>query len=102
MDVMGEDSDDMRHRARWMLLHDDSILELMRDEGNQSPLSASREGEVARVDISAAQAGKRLRKLEDYGLVDRYDRGIYRLSDKGCAYLNEELDASSLKSGDEE
>lgn len=98
---MGERShESMRQRADWMAPIDDSILEKMRDDGNITPLAISREGEVERLDIGSAYAGDRLRELSRYGLVERYDRGLYRLTENGMAYLNEKLDASALTPSD--
>jgi Mn-dependent DtxR family transcriptional regulator len=86
----------MRKRAEWMTKADDSLLEALRDDGNLTPLAASREGMVARANIGRKYAGRRLRKLAEYGLVEYVDEGLYRLTDAGFSYLNEELDASTL------
>jgi Mn-dependent DtxR family transcriptional regulator len=86
----------MRKRADWMTKSDDAILEVLRDEGNLTPLAASKDGQVARVNIGRKYAGQRLRNLVKYGLVEYVDEGLYRLTDDGRAYLDEELDASTL------
>ncbi|WP_338740361.1 PhiH1 repressor [Haloplanus salilacus] len=80
---------------------DDRILEVLREEGNMTPRAVSKEGEVARVDVSRDYAGDRLRELRRYGLIERVDRGLYRLTDNGEAYLDEELDASELEPVDD-
>lgn len=87
----------MRKPAEWMRNADDRILESMREEGNMTPRAVSREGEVPRVDISRNYAGDRLRVLTKYGLLHRLDRGLYGITDKGIAYLDEELNASELE-----
>jgi len=80
---------------------DDRILEVIRDEGNMTPLALSREGEVERLDIGRKYAGIRCRELSRYGLLERVDRGLYRITDAGEAYLDEELDASTLEADEE-
>jgi len=53
-------NDDMRQSADWMSRPaDDSILEVVREEGNMTPLALSRDGEVTRVDIGRKHAGNR-------------------------------------------
>ena len=82
----------VRQRADWMKPVDDQILELMRDEGNLTPRAVDDFG-VAVSDY----AGDRFSVLRRYGLVERISRGLYRLTDDGRAYLDEELDASKLE-----
>lgn len=82
---------DVRQRAEWMKPVDDQILELMRDEGNLTPTAVDQFG----VTVSD-YAGDRLGVLAKYGLVERIARGLYRLTDEGRAYLDEDLDASTL------
>ena len=81
----------VRQRADWMKPVDDQILELMRDEGNLTPRAVDDFG-VAVSDY----AGDRFSVLRRYGLVERISRGLYRLTDDGRAYLDEELDAAEL------
>lgn len=87
---------DVRQRADWQNPVDDQILELMRDEGNLTPRAVEDFG----VSVSD-HAGDRLSILRRYGLVERISRGLYRLTDDGRAYLDEELDASTLEPVDE-
>ncbi|MGQ5515406.1 hypothetical protein [Halococcus saccharolyticus] len=91
----------MRQRAGWMKQHDDPILEYIRDKGALSPLALSREGIVVRLDIGKQHASDRCRELWRYGLLIQVDRGLYRLSDAGEAYLDEDLDAVELERSDE-
>ncbi len=86
-------AEEMRQRARWMSPPDDAILECLRDMGNMTPKAISRDGMVARVDIGRKYAGKRLRDLEEHGFVEYVDDGLFRLTEQGVAYLNEEFDA---------
>jgi len=83
----------VRDRAEWMRPRDDEILEVMRDEGNMTPQA------LEEFDVAAANyARDRLSILTQYGLVERLSRGLYRLTDEGRAYLNEDLDAATLDS----
>lgn len=85
-------SDVARQRADWMRPKDEHILEIMRDEGNMTP------GALEELDVTVANyASNRLSKMARYGLVERVARGLYRITDRGEAFLDEELDASSLE-----
>ena len=96
LSAMVADSGEMRKRGDWMKPPDNWLLEVLEDEGNLTPLAISKEGKVERVDIGRKYAGVRLRALERAGLVESVDKGLYRLSDRGKSYLNEEFDASTV------
>ena len=81
----------VRKRADWMRPIDERILETMRDEGNLTPRAVADFGVT-----SHSHASDRLSKLAKYGLVERISRGLYRITDEGHAFLDEELDASTL------
>lgn len=87
----------MRKSADWMKPVDDQILECLNSMGNLTPLALSREGEIERVDCGRKYAGMRARELTKYGMAIKIDRGLYQITDKGRAYLNQELDASTLE-----
>lgn len=88
----------MREHGEWMSQPaDDRILEVIRDEGNMTPLALSRDGEVPRIDIGRKWAGERCREMVRYGLLRRIDKGLFGLTDAGRAYLDEDLDASTLE-----
>lgn len=75
---------------------DERILETMRDEGNVTPRA------LADFDVtSQSHASDRLSELARYGLVERISRGLYRLTDDGEAFLDEELDAADLDPADD-
>jgi len=76
---------------------DEHIMETMRDEGNLTPYALDETFDVA----AANYASNRLSTLADYGLVERLGRGLYRLTDEGEAFLDEELDASTLDADEE-
>lgn len=85
--------DDMRKQADWMVPADNRILELIREYGNLTPSAIDDNGGPVR-----QYASERCSKLAEYGLLVQVHRGLYGISDQGRAYLNEELDASTLES----
>ncbi|ELZ84431.1 hypothetical protein C453_12831 [Haloferax elongans ATCC BAA-1513] len=87
----------MRKRADWMKRIDDRILEIIRQDGNLTPVALSRDGLVPRIDIGRQYAGVRCRELTKYGLLERVDKGLYGITELGEQYLDEELDASKLE-----
>lgn len=88
----------MRKSAEWMTKADERILEVCASVGNMTPLAVSKEGRVARVNITRKYAGKRMRELARYGMLCRIDDGgLYGISDDGCQYLEMKLDASTLE-----
>lgn len=82
----------VRQRAEWMRPIDERILETLCDEGNMTPRALD-DFDVT----SKSHASDRLSKLAKYGLVERISRGLYRLTDEGEAFLDEDLNASTLE-----
>ncbi|WP_195892541.1 MarR family transcriptional regulator [Halopiger goleimassiliensis] len=82
----------MRESADWMVPSDDRILELIREHGNLTPKAIEAFGGPVR-----QHASRRCAELAKYGLLERVYRGLYGITDKGEAYLDEELDASELE-----
>lgn len=85
-------TDEMREPAEWMVPSDDRILELLREEGNLTPRAIEDFGGPV-----AGHAQDRLPLLAKHGLATRISRGLYRITDEGIAYLDEELDAGELE-----
>jgi predicted transcriptional regulator len=81
----------MRQSADWMTQSDDRILELIREHGNLTPKAISDFGGPTRQHASA-----RCSKMAEYGLLEKVHRGLYGITEDGRAYLDEELDASTL------
>lgn len=92
MSASAQDGAVVRKRADWMRPIDERILETMRDEGNMTP-RALEDFDVT----SQGHANDRLSQLAEYGMVERISRGLYRLTDDGRAFLDEDLDASELE-----
>jgi len=91
MSHAAKSSAEMRQRADWMAPADDRILELIRDHGNLTPSAIAALGGPVR-----QYASERCAELAEYGLLVRVHRGLYGLTDAGRAYLDEELDATTL------
>jgi predicted transcriptional regulator len=75
---------------------DDRILEMLDSSG----LVLSPSIIAYNLDRSREGVAKRIRKLERHGLIHRETRGKYRITEEGTAYLNGELDVSSLDPDD--
>lgn len=92
----------MRKRARWMNIATDPILETLRsaDELFLSRGDVNYNIQRKPGDQPAKQTVYRaFEKLEEYGFVDVEGDGTprYRINDRGVAYLESELDASSVE-----
>jgi len=98
MSTSGRSQRVVRKRAEWMRPVDEHIMETMRDEGNLTPYALDNTFDVA----VANYASNRLSKMATYGLVERLGRGLYRLTEDGEAFLDQELDASELEPDDDE
>ncbi len=96
MSVVTEPCDEMRQRAEWMTPSDDRILELIREYGNLTPSAVDHFGGPVR-----QYASERMAVLARHGLLTQIYRGLYGITDEGLAYLNEELDASTLDARDD-
>ena len=80
----------MRRPASWMTIWDDRILEFLRVEGPSTPKMIDDSNLLA---TSKSNISTRLGALQDAGLVRNIgDQGTYLITDRGEAYLDEELD----------
>ena len=86
----------MRQRADWMSAVDERLIELSRSDTGITGTRAAELGVATRNHLY-----ERLNILCDYGLLQRVGYGQYRISEQGCAFLNEELDASTLEPAEE-
>jgi predicted transcriptional regulator len=88
----------VRDPAPWMQLPiDDRILEIL----DSSELILSPAVIALNIEKSRSEVNRRLSILVEYGLLTRVKRGYYEISTTGEAYLNGELDASTLASNSE-
>lgn len=87
----------VRKHADWMRPVDERIMEHLRDKGNLTPQA------VENLEVcTRSHASMRMSTLARYGLTERVAdvEGLYRLTEEGRAYLDEELDASDLAGDD--
>jgi len=80
----------------WMTKSDDAILELLEECGIAIPPRAIA---FNIENVSRPTIDRRLPKLEEAGLVERYDdpQGYTRITDLGRAYLAGDIDADELE-----
>lgn len=94
--MVNGNSERMRESAEWMAPADDRVLELVREHGNLTPGAIEAFGGPV-----ADHATRRAKLLARYGLLKQIHRGLYGITDEGRAYLDEELDASTLEVAEE-
>lgn len=94
----------MRPRVPWMNEVDDSILEFFNSQGDQVSLPPTAVwynlAEIFEVtDKSRDTVARRMRGLDKAGLLEKVgkQRGYYRITDKGRAYLSGELESEDLE-----
>ena len=83
----------MRPRVDWMNQTDDRILDLL----DESDLTLSPAVVAVNLDYSRNWVSRRMSRLEDAELVEKVDGSYYRITDRGRAYLEGELDADELE-----
>ncbi|MFB6354091.1 MAG: helix-turn-helix domain-containing protein [Halobacteriales archaeon] len=74
----------MRAPADWMTPMDDEILELF----HSTELVLTPAVIAHNLDYTRESVNRRLRSLQEHGLVERVERGKYRLTELGAQYLN--------------
>lgn len=85
----------MRPTPEWAILADDRILEYLDENGAASPQIIK---DAIRDRWGAEHIGNRLRDhLTPHELTERVGRGVYRITDRGRAYLAGDLDAEELE-----
>lgn len=87
---------EMRHPAEWMVPADDRILEVF----HSSELVLTPAIIAYNIDYSREEVNRRLSELGDAGLVERVERGKYRLTDLGEKYLRGSLHVALLEMGE--
>lgn len=84
----------MRSPSDWMAPMDDRILELF----HSSDLVLTPAIIAYNIDHSREEVNRRLSELEEHGLVERVERGKYRITELGEEYLHGQLHVSLLES----
>jgi len=85
--LMLQEPSEMRHPAAWMTPMDDEILELF----HSATLVLTPAIIAYNIDRSREEVNRRLSSLGEYGLVERVERGKYRIAPRGEKYLQGEL-----------
>jgi len=85
----------MRPRVSWMTQGDIAILEFL----HQKDIAATPAVVAYNIDFSAGYVRRRMRRLLEEDLLTQVDenQGMYRVSEKGEAYLAGELDRDDLE-----
>ena len=83
----------MRPRVDWMTRADDYILEFL----DEKDIKATPRVISANIDYTHQYVNERLKPLRENGLVENTGDGLYRITDRGRAYLAGELDADDLE-----
>lgn len=75
-----------------MTIWDDRILETLRKQG---PMPVGKIAEEDGVRIQQPSVSRRCSKLADNGLLIPLGNGVYKITEEGKGYLNEEYDAEN-------
>lgn len=78
---------------------DERILEVLDDRGNLQPASIAKtiNEDASDLDYNPDYIQQRCAKLHEAGLLDKFGRGVYSISDTGRKFLQEDLDVGELK-----
>lgn len=87
MEVLLQDPAVMRHPEEWMRPIDESVLELF----HSSDLVLTPAIIAYNIEYSSKEVNRRLSELEEHNFVERVERGKYRLTNLGEAYLEGRL-----------
>ncbi|AUX09221.1 hypothetical protein AArcSl_1592 [Halalkaliarchaeum desulfuricum] len=91
-ELLLKDPTTIRKPSEWMVPMDDRILELF----HTSDLVLTPALIAYNIDYSREEVNRRLSELEEHGLVDRVERGKYRITDLGEKYLDGRLHVALL------
>jgi DNA-binding transcriptional ArsR family regulator len=78
-----QEPSELRHPGEWMVPMDDELLELF----HSVDLVLTPSIIAYNIDRSREEVNRRLSELEEHGLVERVERGKYRITDLGERYL---------------
>jgi len=71
-----------------MTIWDDRILEIARSRDSVSPKELA---DTEIFPVSRQQISRRLRKLNDHGLIQHLGNGVYIITERGKGYLDGEI-----------
>lgn len=92
-ELLLQDPTTMRSPSEWMVPMDDRILELF----HSSELVLTPAIIAYNTGYSREEVNRRLSELQEHGLVERVDRGKYRITELGEEYLHGRLHVSLLE-----
>jgi len=75
---------------------DERVLEFL----HEKDIVASPSVIAANIDYTQEYLSRRCRKLTDYGMLQHLGNGVYRITETGEQYLEGEVDAENLESGE--
>lgn len=78
----------MRPRISWMTRGDDRILEFL----HEKDIKCTPKVLALNIEFSQQYVNERLRHLREADLVERIDRGVYQITDRGRRYLSGDLE----------
>lgn len=78
----------MRRSGAWMTIWDDRILEILRNQDSGTPKELSEDEHIR---VSRPQVSRRLKKLNERGLVQHLGNGVYIITERGERYLDGEI-----------
>lgn len=84
----------MRYSGTWLRPEDEAILESLQDDGPAGPGGLDERGCTP---FSRAYIERRCARLAGQGGLVSFDRGVYRLTAKGSAYLAGDLEPADLE-----
>lgn len=83
----------MRPRVDWMTRADDYILEFL----EKTDIVATPHVVAANIDYSRQYVNRRMRRLAEHDLVEKEGDGMYRITERGRAYLAGDLNEEDLR-----
>jgi len=91
-DLLSENPAELRHSANWMVPMDDEILAVF----HSADLVLTPMIVAYNTGLSRSEVNRRLLAMKSHGVVERVDRGKYRLTPLGEQYLQGERSAAAL------
>lgn len=96
VDLLFSDPSSVRHKQEWMRPVDEHILELF----HSAHLVFSPAIVAYNIDYSTKEVNRRLTALDEHALLEKVDRGKYRLTELGESYMEGSLGEGEADSPD--
>jgi len=97
--AMSEEQEDMYPEVDWLAPADRYILEYLNSARKPDGEPAEQTPKVIGLNttISRKHSGARCRVLDEKGLVEKTDRGVYRITELGERFVKGELEPDDLR-----